>query len=92
MKISDIENIKGVGPKITQKIIQTYQDYDNFKESIENYEIDKLMNIQGLSNKKALEIAQYILGYGENNFIKTRQAQKIYDEIIDTILKFANTK
>lgn len=91
MKISDIENIKGVGPKITQKIIQTYQDYDNFKESIENYEIDKLMNIQGLSNKKALEIAQYILGYGENNFIKTRQAQKIYDEIIDTILKFANT-
>ena len=69
--IEQIDEIKGIGSKIINKIIQTYGSYDNFIESIKNYDIDKLMSISGLSQKKALEIVRYIHGYREDEFLKT---------------------
>nr|WP_084790418.1 hypothetical protein [Methanosphaera sp. WGK6] len=58
---------------------------------MKNYDIDKLMNITGLSQKKALEIVRYIHGNKENNFLKTEQSQNIYEDIIKRIIEFANT-
>lgn len=89
--IEKIEEIKGIGSKIINKIIQTYGSYDNFIESIKNYDIDKLMSISGLSQKKALEIVRYIHGYREDEFLKTEQSQNLYNDIIKRILEFANT-
>lgn len=89
--IFEIEEIKGVGSKLIEKIIQTYDSYDNFIESINNYDIEKLMNIQGLSQNKALEIVRYIHGNKENTFMKTKQTRQLYDDIINKILEFTNT-
>ena len=89
--IEQIDEIKGIGSKIINKIIHTYGSYDNFIESIKNYDIDKLMSISGLSQKKALEIVRYIHGYRENEFLKTEQSQNLYNDIIKRILEFANT-
>lgn len=89
--IEQIDEIKGIGSKIINKIIQTYGSYDNFIESIKNYDIDKLMSISGLSQKKALEIVRYIHGYREDEFLKTEQSQNLYNDIIKRILEFANT-
>ncbi|MBE6492980.1 MAG: endonuclease MutS2 [Methanosphaera stadtmanae] len=80
-----------MGEKLVNKIIQTYGSYDNFIESMNNYDIDKLMNISGLSQKKALEIVKYVQGNDTSNFLKTSQAQNIYDDIIERILDFSNT-
>lgn len=90
--IYEIEEIKGVGTKIIDKIIENYGSYEKFTESINNYEIDKLMQIQGLSKQKALEIARCVLGNKEEEFLKTSQSQKIYADIIDRILEFSNTE
>lgn len=89
--IEQIDEIKGIGSKIINKIIQTYGSYDIFIESIKNYDIDKLMSISGLSQKKALEIVRYIHGYREDEFLKTEQSQNLYNDIIKRILEFANT-
>nr|WQH65272.1 AAA family ATPase [Methanosphaera sp. ISO3-F5] len=83
--------MKGVGEKLVKKIIKQYGSYDNFKKSIENYELEKLMNIPGLSQKLALEIIRKILGKKNTEYLKTEQSQKIYDDIITKILEFANT-
>ena len=74
-----------------EKIIQKYGSYENFVESIENYEIEGLMNVQGISQKIALDIIRKIHGTSENEFLKTEQSEKIYDDIISKILTFANT-
>ena len=74
-----------------EKIIQKYGSYENFVESIENYEIEGLMNVQGISQKIALDIVRKIHGTSENEFFKTEQSEKIYDDIISKILTFANT-
>ena len=91
LTIYEIEEIKGVGDKLIRKIIQTYGSYEKFEESIKNYDIEKLMNIQGISQKIALDIIRKIHKNDNNPFLKTEQSEKIYNEIISKILDFANT-
>lgn len=91
LTIYEIEEVKGVGEKLVKKIIKQYGSYDNFKKSIENYEIEKLMGIPGLSQKLALEIIRKVLGKRNTDFLKTEQTQKLYDDIITKIIDFANT-
>lgn len=89
--IYEIEEVKGVGEKLVKKIIKTYGSYENFDQSIKNYEIEKLMNIPGLSQNLALEIIRKVLGKRNTDFLKTEQSEKLYDDIITKILDFANT-
>ena len=89
--IYEIEEIKGVGNKLIKKIIQTYGSYEKFEESIKNYDIEKLMNIQGISQNISLDIIRKIHKNDTSAFLKTEQTKKIYDEIISKILDFANT-
>ena len=91
LTIYEIEEIKGVGEKLVKKIIQKYGSYEKFEESLENYEIEKLMSIPNLSQKLALEIIRKVHGNKNSDFLKTEQSQKIYDDIINKILTFANT-
>jgi len=91
LTIYEIEEIKGVGDKLIKKIIQTYGSYEKFEESIKNYDIEKLMNIPGISQKIALDIIRKIHKNDDNPFLKTEQSEKIYNEIINKILDFANT-
>lgn len=91
LTIYEIEEIKGVGDKLIKKIIQEYGSYEKFEDSIKNYDIEKLMNIQGISQKIALDIIRKVHNNTTNEFIKTEQSQKIYDEIINKILEFTNT-
>lgn len=91
LTIYEIEEIKGVGDKLIRKIIQKYGSYEKFEESIKNYDIEKLMNIQGISQKIALDIIRKIHKNDNNPFLKTEQSEKIYNEIISKILDFANT-
>ncbi len=89
--IYDIEEIKGVGKKLIDKIIEKYGSYDNFCQSIENYDIDTLLTIPGLSNQKALEIVRYMHGDNIDDFLKTSQSKNIYSDIIERLLSFTNT-
>ena len=89
--IYEIEEIKGVGNKLVKKIIKEYGSYEEFVKSVENYEIDQLMNIQGISQKLALEIIRKVHNHENSSFLKTEQSKKIYDEIINKLLNFANT-
>ena len=89
--IYNIEEIKGVGKKLIDKIIESYGSYDNFCQSIERYDIDTLLNIPGLSNQKALEIVRYMHGDNIDDFLKTEQSKKIYLDIIDRMLSFTST-
>ncbi len=76
---------------MANKIIQSYNTYDNLIKSVNNYDIDKIMNIQGLSQQKALEIIKYIQEDDEKEYLKTSQAKIIYEDIIKKLLFFTNT-
>ena len=63
-----------------------------FIEAVQNYEVDRITSIEGVSQKKAIQIINTILGNPGKEFLKTDQAVQVYDDIIERILKFANTK
>lgn len=74
-----------------KKIIKNYGSYEEFEESIKNYDLEKLFKIQGISQKVALDIVRKIHGQDNSNFLKTEQSVKIYEDIITRIIEFTNT-
>jgi len=88
----DITDIKGVGDKLANKIINHYGSQEEFIRSACNYEVDKLVSIEGVSQRRAVEIINTILGNPTEEFLKTDRAKQIYEEIINYILDYASTE
>lgn len=88
----DLTNIKGIGDKLAKKIVDSFGGEERFNTAIQNYEVDKLSKIEGVSQSKAVEIINIALGNPKEDFLKTGRAIQIYDDIISRILGYANTK
>lgn len=91
METIDIKNIKGVGDKMAEKILKQVGGEKNLKQVIENREVDKLSEIDGISQRKAVEIMNELLGTPNENFLKTDATEKLYNEILDKIIAYAHT-
>jgi len=88
----DLTNIKGIGDKLAKKIIDSFGGQEKLAAAIENYEVDKLSKIDGVSQSKAIEIINASLGNPKEEFLKTGRAVQIYEDIVARILAYANTK
>ena len=88
----DLKKIKGIGSRQADKILSNFGSEKEFIEAVQNYEVDRITSIEGVSQKKAIQIINTILGNPSKEFLKTDQAVQVYDDIIERILKFANTK
>ena len=88
----DLTKIKGIGDKLAKKIVDSFGGEENLHAAISNFEVDKISEIEGVSQAKAIEIINEALGNPREEFLKTEQAVQIYDDIIARILKYSNTK
>ena len=88
----DLKKIKGIGSRQADKILSNFGSEKEFIEAVQNYEVDRITSIEGVSQKKAIQIINTILGNPSKEFLKTDQAVQVYDDIIERILRFANTK
>ena len=87
----DLKRIRGIGERQANKLISSFGSEKQFLKAVQNYEVDRLSSIDGVSQKKAINIINTVLGNPNQEFLKTEQATQIYDDIIERILKFANT-
>ncbi len=88
----DLTKIKGIGEKLAKKIVASFDGEEGLQTAINNFEVDKISKIEGVSQSKAIEIINAALGNPKEEFLKTGRAIQIYDEIIARILKYSNTK
>jgi DNA mismatch repair protein MutS2 len=88
----ELTEIKGIGDKLAKKIVDSFGSEKNLHAAISNFEVDKISEIEGVSQTKAIEIINAILGNPREEFLKTEQVVQIYDDIIARILKYASTK
>jgi len=88
----DITDIKGVGDKLANKIIDHFGSQGEFLRAASNYEVDRLVSIEGVSQRRAVEIINAVLGNPTEEFLKTDRAVQIYEEIIQCILNYASTE
>ncbi|QUH23734.1 endonuclease MutS2 [Methanobacterium alkalithermotolerans] len=87
----DLTTIKGVGERMAQKIILKLGGEEELVKVIENYEVDRLASIEGISQRKAIEIVNGLLGNPAQKFLKTDRSRQLYEEIIEKIMEYAHT-
>ena len=86
-----LQNIKGVGDKISEKIINSVGGEEELQKIVENVDVEKISSVDGISQRKAIEIMNQLLNNPEYEFIKSDRAMEIYEDIIDKILVYSNT-
>jgi dsDNA-specific endonuclease/ATPase MutS2 len=87
-----LKNIKGVGEKLSDKIIKDLGGESNLDKIVKNLDLNKLSDIEGISQRKAIEIMNQLLGNPAQKFLKSERAFQLYEEIIEKILDYSNTK
>mgnify|MGYP001328122552 CR=1 FL=1 len=90
--IGDIRNIRGVGDRLFDKIMNHFGGEEEFLLAARNYEVDRIANIDGVSQRKAIEIVNVVLGNPSREFLKTDTCFEIYQDILGKILQFASTQ
>ncbi|WP_321422401.1 helix-hairpin-helix domain-containing protein [uncultured Methanobacterium sp.] len=88
----DLRDIKGIGDKLASKIINHFGSQDEFLRAASNYEVYRLASMEGVSQRRAVEIINAVLGNPTEEFLKTERAVQIYEEIIQCIVQYANTE
>lgn len=90
-EVKTLQEIKGIGDKLSQKILKHVGGEENLQKIIEDINIERIANIEGISQKKAIQIMKQLLNREEYDFIKSDRAYEIYEEIINKILAYSNT-
>ena len=86
-----LQNIKGIGDKISEKILNSVGGEDELQKIVDNVDVEKISSIDGISQRKAIEIMNQLLGNPQEDFIKSDRAMELYDDIISKILAYSNT-
>lgn len=86
-----LQNIRGIGDKISEKIINSVGGEDELQKIVDNVDVEKIANIEGISQRKAIEIMHQLLNDPEYEFIKSDRAMELYEDIINKILSYSNT-
>ena len=58
----DIRDIRGVGDRLFEKIMAHFGGEEEFLKAVEDYEVDRISSIDGVSQRKAIEIVNVVLG------------------------------
>ena len=88
----DLRDIKGIGDKLASRIINHFGSQEEFLQAAGNYDVYRLASMEGVSQRRAVEIINAVLGNPTEEFLKTERAVQIYEEIVQSIVKYANTE
>ena len=86
-----LQEIKGIGDKISEKIIRSVGGEEELQKIIDNVDVEKIINIDGISQRKAIQIMNQLLNNDNYEFMKSDRALEIYEDIINKILFYSNT-
>ncbi|MBE6504864.1 MAG: endonuclease MutS2 [Methanobrevibacter millerae] len=86
-----LQDIKGIGDKLSEKIIKSVGGEEELQKIIENVDVEKIIAIEGISQRKAISIMNQLLNNQNYDFIKSDRAMEIYEDIINKILAYSNT-
>ncbi|MDI6882474.1 MAG: AAA family ATPase [Methanothermobacter sp.] len=88
----DLKKIKGIGDKLADKILGELGGEEELTRLVENREVDRLARVDGISQRKAIEVINSLLGDPIPQFLKGEGARRLYEDIINRILPYANTQ
>lgn len=90
-EVKTLQEIKGIGDKLSQKIVKSVGGEENLQKIIDDVDIERIARIDGISQKKAIEIMKQLLNQPIYNFIKSERAYELYEDILNKIIAYSNT-
>ena len=91
MEGAELQNIKGIGDKLSQKIIDELGGEEELNRVIDDLDLERLISIDGISQRKAIEIMNQLIGNPAQKFLKSERAIQLYEEIIEKMVGYSNT-
>ena len=83
-----LQNIKGIGDKISEKIIKSVGGEEELQKIVEDVDVERIINIDGISQRKAIDIMNQLLNNPKDEFIKSERL--IEKKRVQDILKYQN--
>ncbi|MHA1231831.1 MAG: helix-hairpin-helix domain-containing protein, partial [Candidatus Helarchaeota archaeon] len=91
-----LTSIQGLGPKISEKLINHFMTEENVIEAISEARISEIASIKGIGRKLALKIIQEFHstkdGIYTNQVLMTEDIIRIHNKIIEIIQEYAQTQ
>lgn len=84
-----LDALSGVGPTLAEKIRSAYGTDDAFFAACKQLDLDRLLALEGLSERRAFEIAAQ--ARGGVDLARTARAKEIRRELEDLLASFAHT-
>ena len=90
-ELQTLQEIKGIGDKISEKIIKSVGGEEELQKIIDEVDVERIIEIDGISQRKAINIMHQLLNNDNYEFMKSDRAMEIYEDIINKILSYSNT-
>ena len=76
--------------KLMLKLTAHFGSEERVLQSLENGEVDKIAEVQGISSRRALQLARQFNG-GEQSFLATKETIRLHDMLIKDLQSFCST-
>jgi len=83
--------LPGVGSALAERLVRAFGDADTVMDAARASEVDRIAAVDGISDRRAVELVLAVHGHGEVDFFRTPRAQTLYEDILARIGSFANT-
>ena len=84
-------SLPGVGEALAQRIEKEFGSADRFFAACHASEVDRIASVEGISERKAVELVLTVQGRAPADFLRTPRAETLYEDILARIASFANT-
>ena len=93
--MGQIRDIPGIGEKTAQRLIEYFGSETAAMDIFSRHDIAAVAAIPGIGEKNAIGLVQAFIFKDENispdDFLKTREAWRVYKKLLDTIKSYTNT-
>lgn len=86
-----LTELPGVGDALAERIEKEFGSADAFFAAAQASEVDRISAVEGISERKAVELVLAVQGRAPLDFLRTPRAETLYEDILARIAAFANT-
>jgi DNA mismatch repair protein MutS2 len=89
--VSPLLDLPGVGEALAERLEREFGSADAFLAAARASEVDRISAVDGISERKAVELVLAVQGRNPVDFLRTPRAVTLYEDVLARIASFANT-
>lgn len=86
-----LKALDDLGPRTKEKLLDAFGSEDGVVAAAEAMELDRFLEIRGISARMAVDIMSGVMGLEDFPFMRTEAAQTLYEDILSRIQVHAHT-